>query len=172
MQVFVVFSLITVLWCIYGYSFAFTEGNAFFGGHSRMFLAGIGDAFNGEWSLGSTFSKATPIYEIVFVAFQATFAAITCCLILGSIVERIKFSAVLIFMVIWFTFSYLPVAHMVWYWPGPDAYTDASKVDALNATAGFIWQMGALDFAGGTVVHINAGVAGLVGAFLVGKRLG
>ncbi|MEP7044308.1 MAG: ammonia channel protein, partial [Dokdonella sp.] len=86
--------------------------------------------------------------------------------------ERIKFSAVLIFMVIWFTFSYLPVAHMVWFWPGPDAYTDASKVDGLNATAGYIWQMGALDFAGGTVVHINAGVAGLIGAFMVGKRLG
>ena len=125
MQVFVVFSLITVLWCVYGYSFAFTEGNAFFGGHSRIFLAGIGDAFKGEWSLGATFSKATPMYEIVFVAFQATFAAITCCLILGSVVERIKFSAVLIFMVIWFTFSYLPVAHMVWFWPGPDAYSDA-----------------------------------------------
>jgi len=172
MQVFVVFSLITVLWCIYGYSFAFTEGNAFFGGHSRIFLAGIGDAFKGEWSLAATFSKATPMYEIVFVAFQATFAAITCCLILGSVVERIKFSAVLIFMVIWFTFSYLPVAHMVWFWPGPDAYSDASKVEALNASAGFIWQMGALDFAGGTVVHINAGVAGLIGAYLIGKRLG
>ncbi|MGH8174386.1 MAG: ammonium transporter [Rhodanobacteraceae bacterium] len=172
MQVFVVFSLITVLWCVYGYSFAFTEGNAFFGGSGRVFLAGIGDAFKGEWSLGATFSKATPMYEIVFVGFQATFAAITCCLILGSIVERIKFSAVLIFMVIWFTFSYLPIAHMVWFWPGPDAYTDASKVAALNATGGFIWQMGALDFAGGTVVHINAGIAGLIGAYLLGKRLG
>jgi Amt family ammonium transporter len=172
MQVFVVFSLITVLWCVYGYSIAFTEGNPFVGGFSRLFLAGTGDAFKGDWSLGATFSKATPMYEIVFVVFQATFAAITCCLILGSLVERIKFSAILIFMVIWFTFSYLPVAHMVWFWPGPDAYTDASKVDALNATAGYIWQMGALDFAGGTVVHINAGVAGLVGAFLVGKRLG
>jgi Amt family ammonium transporter len=173
MQVFVVFSLITVLWCVYGYSLAFTEGNAFFGNlTSRLFLTGLGDPFKGDWSLGATFSKATPMYEIVFVGFQATFAAITCCLILGSIVERIKFSAVLIFMVIWFTFSYLPVAHMVWFWPGPDAYSDASKVDALNASAGFIWRMGALDFAGGTVVHINAGVAGLVGAYLLGKRLG
>jgi Amt family ammonium transporter len=108
----------------------------------------------------------------VFVAFQATFAAITCCLLLGSVVERIKFAAVLIFMLIWFTFSYVPIAHMVWFWPGPDAYTDASKVSALNASAGYIWQMGALDFAGGTVVHINAGVAGLVGAYLIGKRLG
>jgi Amt family ammonium transporter len=172
MQVFVVFSLISVLWCIYGYSFAFTEGNAFFGGSSRVFLAGIGDAFKDEWALAATFSKATPIYEIVFVAFQATFAAITCCLLLGSVVERIKFPAVLIFMLIWFTFSYVPIAHMVWFWPGPDAYTDASKVAALNASAGYIWQMGALDFAGGTVVHINAGVAGLVGAYLIGKRLG
>jgi Amt family ammonium transporter len=163
---------VTVLWCLYGYSFAFTEGNAFFGGTSRVLLAGIGDAFKGEWALASTFSKGAAIYEIVFVAFQATFAAITCCLILGSLVERIRFSAVLIFIAIWFTFSYVPIAHMVWFWPGPDAYDDASKTAALNASGGFIWQMGALDFAGGTVVHINAGIAGLVGAFLVGKRLG
>jgi Amt family ammonium transporter len=173
MQVFVVFSLITVLWCVYGYSIAFTEGsNAFYGGFSRLFLNGTFNSADGSFSMGGTFSKATPMYELVFVGFQATFAAITCCLILGSIVERVKFSAVLIFMVIWFTFSYLPVAHMVWYFNGPDAYTDASVVDKVNATAGFIWQMGALDFAGGTVVHINAGVAGLVGAFLVGKRVG
>jgi Amt family ammonium transporter len=172
MQVFVVFSLITVLWCIYGYSIAFTEGNPFFGGLSRLFLAGTFNPADGSFSMAGTFSKGTPLYELVFVAFQATFAAITCCLILGSIVERIKFSAVLIFMVIWFTFSYLPVAQMVWFFAGPDAYTDASKTDAVTATAGYIWQMGALDFAGGTVVHINAGVAGLVGAFLVGKRLG
>jgi len=172
MQVFVVFSLITVLWCVYGYSIAFTEGNPFFGGLSRLFLSGTFNPADGSFSMAGTFSKGTPLYELVFVAFQATFAAITCCLILGSIVERIKFSAVLIFMVIWFTFSYLPVAHMVWFFAGPDAYTDASKADAVTATAGYIWQMGALDFAGGTVVHINAGVAGLVGAFLVGKRLG
>jgi Amt family ammonium transporter len=172
MQVFVVFSLITVLWCVYGYSIAFTEGNAFFGGFSRLFLAGTGDPFKGDWSLAATFSKATPMYEIVFVVFQSTFAAITCCLILGSLVERIKFSAVLIFMVIWFTFSYLPIAHMVWFWPGPDAFTDPAKADAVSATGGLLWRWGALDFAGGTVVHINAGVAGLVGAFLVGKRVG
>jgi Amt family ammonium transporter len=172
MQVFVVFSLITVLWCVYGYSIAFTEGNAFYGGLSRLFLSGTFNPADGSFSMAGTFSKGTPLYELVFVAFQATFAAITCCLILGSIVERIKFSAVLIFMVIWFTFSYLPVAHMVWFFAGPDAYTDAGVVDKVNATAGYIWQMGALDFAGGTVVHINAGVAGLVGAFLVGKRLG
>jgi ammonium transporter, Amt family len=172
MQVFVVFSLISVLWCVYGYSLAFTEGNAFFGGWSRLFLNGTFDSASGNFSLGATFSKGTPMYELVFVAFQATFAAITCCLILGSIVERIKFSAVLLFMVIWFTFSYIPVAHMVWFWAGPDAYTDPAKSDAISATAGYIWQMGALDFAGGTVVHINAGVAGLVGAVILGKRVG
>jgi Amt family ammonium transporter len=170
MQVFVVFSLITVLWCIYGYSLAFTSGNAFFGGMDRLFLKGT--FVDGVYSLGATFSKATPMYELVFVAFQATFAAITCCLILGSIVERIKFSAVLLFMILWFTFSYVPVAHMVWFWQGPDAYTDASVVDAMNSAAGLIWQWGALDYAGGTVVHINAGVAGLVGAIVLGKRVG
>jgi Amt family ammonium transporter len=108
----------------------------------------------------------------VFVAFQATFAAITVCLILGAFAERIKFSAVLIFAVLWFTFAYAPIAHMVWFWMGPDAYTDPKLVDELNAKAGLIWQWGALDFAGGTVVHINAGVAGLVGAYLAGKRVG
>jgi ammonium transporter, Amt family len=172
MQVFVGFSLITVLWCVYGYSLAFTPGNAFIGGFSRLFLAGTFDPATGAFSLASTFSKNTPMYELVYVSFQATFAAITCCLILGSIVERIKFSGVLLFLVIWFTFSYIPVAHMVWFWAGPDAYSSADKVDAANATAGFLWQLGALDFAGGTVVHINAGVAGLVGAIVVGKRVG
>ena len=172
MQVFVVFSLITVLWCIYGYSLAFTEGNAFIGGFDRLFLKGTFNPADGSFSLGGTFSKATPMYELVFVAFQATFAAITVCLILGSIVERIKFSAVLIFSVIWFTISYLPIAHMVWFWMGPDAYTGPEVVDAMNAKAGFIWQLGALDFAGGTVVHINAGVAGLVGCIMLGKRVG
>ena len=172
MQVFVTFSLITVLWCIYGYSLAFTEGNAFIGGFDRLFLNGTFDSAKGEYSMAATFSKNTPLYELVFVAFQATFAAITCCLILGSVVERVKFSAVLIFMVLWFTFSYLPVAHMVWFWAGPDAYTAANVVDAQNAKAGLLWQCGALDFAGGTVVHINAGVAGLVGAYVIGKRIG
>src|SRR5712671_4527710 len=173
MQVFVTFSLITVIWCIYGYSLAFTEGNAFFGSLTdRLFLKGTFDAAKGEFAMAATFSKGTPLYELVYVAFQATFAAITCCLILGAVVERIKFSAVLIFMVLWFTFSYAPVAHMVWFWPGPDAYTAANVVDATNAKAGLLWQWGALDFAGGTVVHINSGVAGLVGAYLVGKRVG
>lgn len=172
MQVFVVFSLITVLWCIYGYSLAFTENNAIIGGFDRLFLKGTFDSATGVFALGATFSKATPMYELVFVAFQATFAAITCALILGAVVERMKFSAVLVFMVLWFTFSYLPMAHMVWFWPGPDAFTAADVVQAQTEKGGLLWQWGALDFAGGTVVHINAGVAGLVGAFLVGKRVG
>ncbi|HEY6864547.1 MAG TPA: ammonium transporter [Burkholderiales bacterium] len=173
MQVFVVFSLITVIWCVYGYSLAFTEGNSFFGSLTeRLFLKGTFDPIKGDFSMAATFSKNTPLYELVYVAFQATFAAITCCLILGAIVERVRFSAVLIFMVLWFTFSYAPIAHMVWFFPGPDAFTDPKTVDAVTAKAGLIWQWGALDFAGGTVVHINAGVAGLVGAYVVGKRIG
>ena len=176
MQVFVVFSLIVVLWCIYGYSLAFTEGSgklsAFVGGWDRLFLKGTFDSIKGEFAMAATFSKATPIPELAFVAFQATFAAITCALILGAFVERVKFSAVLIFMALWFTFAYAPIAHMVWFWPGPDAYTAANVVDAMNAKAGLAWQWGALDFAGGTVVHINAGVAGLVGAYMIGKRTG
>jgi Amt family ammonium transporter len=167
MQVFVGFSLVTVLWCIYGYSLAFTEGNSFFGSLTdRLFLKGATDA------MAPTFSKGVVLPELVYVAFQATFAAITCCLILGSIAERAKFSAVLIFLTIWFTFSYTPVAHMVWFFPGPDAFTDPKTADAVAAKAGLIWQWGALDFAGGTVVHINSGVAGLVGAYLLGKRIG
>ncbi len=172
MQVFVVFSLVTVLWCIYGYSLAFTEGNRFFGGFDRLFLNGTFDSTKGEFAMAATFSKGVVIPELVFVAFQATFAAITCCLILGAIAERAKFSAVLAFIVIWFTFSYAPIAHMVWFWMGPDVYTSAKVVDEMNSKAGLLWQWGALDFAGGTVVHINAGIAGLVGAYLIGKRIG
>ena len=176
MQVFVVFSLVTVLWCIYGYSFAFTEGKGwlspFVGGFDRLFLSGTFDPTKGEFSMAATFSKNTPLYELVYVAFQATFAAITCCLILGAIAERAKFSAVLTFIVLWFTFSYTPVAHMVWFWMGPDAYTSAKVVDEMNSKAGLLWQWGALDFAGGTVVHINSGIAGLVGAYLIGRRIG
>jgi Amt family ammonium transporter len=162
-----------VLWCVYGYSLAFTEGNQFFGGFDRLFLSGaIPSAVKGDYAMAATFSKGVVIPEIVFVAFQATFAAITCALIVGAFAERLKFSAVLIFMVIWFTFAYAPIAHMVWFWMGPDAYTDPKLVDEVNAKAGMLWQWGALDFAGGTVVHINAGVAGLVGAYLAGKRIG
>ncbi|PZP33824.1 MAG: ammonia channel protein [Roseateles depolymerans] len=172
MQVMVGFSLIVVLWVLYGYSFAFTEGNAFVGGTDRIFLKGIWDNVAGTFANGATFSKGVPMYEIVFAAFQATFAGITACLIIGAFAERMKFSAVLLFLAIWFTFSYIPMAHMVWFWMGPDAYTAAGVVDEMNSKAGFLWQMGALDFAGGTVVHINAAVAGLVGAYMVGKRVG
>jgi Amt family ammonium transporter len=172
MQVMVTFSLIVVLWFIYGYSLAFTEGNAYFGGMDRLFMKGIWDNVAGTFANGATFSKGVVIPEIVFAAFQATFAGITCCLIVGSFAERIKFSAALAFMVLWFTFSYAPIAHMVWFWMGPDAYTSKDVVDAMNAKAGMVWQSGALDFAGGTVVHINAAVAGLVGAYFIGKRVG
>ena len=167
MQVFVVCSLLTVLWFVYGYSIAFTEGNAFFGGFDRLFLKGLTPD-----STSATFSKGVVIPEYIYMVFQCTFAAITPCLIVGAFAERMKFSAVLLFMVLWFTFSYLPIAHMVWFWAGPDAYTDAAAADKAQAIAGFIFQKGALDFAGGTVVHINAGIAGLIGALLLGKRVG
>ena len=167
MQVFVTFCMISVLWVFYGYSIAFTEGNAFFGGFSRLFLAGM----NAD-STAATFSKGVVIPEYIYVAFQLTFAAITPCLIVGAFAERVKFSAVLLFMALWFTFAYLPIAHMVWYWPGPDGFTDAAAADKATATAGWLFQRGALDFAGGTVVHINAGIAALVGAYVIGKRIG
>ena len=167
MQVFVVFSLMAVLWALYGYSVAFTGGNPFFGSLGKAFLAGVTPE-----SLGATFSKGVYIPELVFVAFQLTFAAITPALIIGAFAERMKFSAVLAFIVLWFTFAYLPMAHMVWYWDGPDAITDAASLETVVANAGWLWAKGALDFAGGTVVHINAGIAGLVAAFLVGKRIG
>nr|WP_321816344.1 MULTISPECIES: ammonium transporter [unclassified Paraburkholderia] len=167
MQTLVIFCLLGVLWAVYGYSVAFTEGNAFFGGFSKLFLAGVTPD-----TTASTFSKGVVIPEYIYVSFQLTFAAITPALIIGGIAERAKFSAVLAFMVLWFTFSYLPIAHMVWYWPGPDAYTSAAAADKANATAGFLFQKGALDFAGGTVVHINAGIAALVGAIMIGKRVG
>ena len=172
MQVFVTFSMIVVLWCIYGYSLAFTEGNAFVGGLDRLFMKGLFDPATGTFAMAATFSKGVVIPELLFMAFQATFAAITCCLIVGAFAERIKFSAMLMFMALWFTFSYTPIAHMVWFWMGPDAYATKEVVDGLNAKAGLIWQWGALDFAGGTVVHINAAVAGLVGAYVIGKRTG
>ena len=172
MQVFVTFSMIVVLWCIYGYSLAFTEGNQFVGGFSRLFMKGLFDPMKGEFAMAATFSKGVVIPELLFMAFQATFAAITCCLIVGAFAERIKFSAMLLFMALWFTFSYAPMAHMVWFWMGPDAYATKEVVDSMNSKAGLIWQWGALDFAGGTVVHINAAVAGLVGAYVIGKRTG
>lgn len=167
MQVLFVFSLITVLWVTYGYSLAFTEGNAFFGTFSKAFLKGVTID-----SIAATFTKGVGISEFVYIAFQGAFACITCCLILGAFAERVRFSAVVLFMVFWFTLSYLPMAHMVWYWAGPDAYTDAAAAEKATATAGWLFQHGALDFAGGTVVHINAAVAGLVGAYFIGKRVG
>ena len=167
MQVFVVTSMIYVLWVLYGYTAAFTGGNPFIGGFDKLFLKGITPD-----SVAATFSKGVVIPELSFVAFQATFAAITCCLIVGSFAERMKFSAVLLFCALWFTFSYLPIAHMVWYWDGPDAITDEKTLETVTAAAGWLWAKGALDFAGGTVVHINAGVAGLVGAYVIGKRVG
>jgi Amt family ammonium transporter len=167
MKVFATFSLLSVLWVIYGYSVAFTSGNAFFGGFSKLFLSGVTMD-----SLAATFSKGVYIPEYAYLVFQLTFAAITPALIVGAFAERVKFSAVLLFMVIWFTFSYLPIAHMVWFWDGPDAITDADAAARVAASAGWLWGKGALDFAGGTVVHINAGIAGLIGALVIGKRLG
>jgi len=167
MQVFMIFSLISVLWVVYGYSLAFTAGNPFFGTLDKIFLKGVTPE-----SIAATFSKGVYIPELTFIAFQGTFAAITTALIVGAFAERIKFSAVLLFSVLWFTFSYLPVAHMVWYWDGPDAITDAASLATVTANAGAMWAKGALDFAGGTVVHINAAVAGLVGAYMLGKRVG
>ncbi len=172
MQVMVTFSLIVLLWALYGYSLAFTEGNALIGGLDRLFLKGLFNAQTGEFAMAATFSKGVYIPELLFAAFQATFAGITCCLIVGAFAERIKFSAVLLFSALWFTFSYAPIAHMVWFWMGPDAYASKEVVEAMDGKAGLLWQWGALDFAGGTVVHINAAVAGLVGAFMIGKRVG
>jgi Amt family ammonium transporter len=166
MQTMVVFSLVAVLWAMYGYSLAFTEGNAFIGGFDRLWSVGINGTLTG------TFTKGVYIPELVFFVFQGAFACITCVLIIGSFAERVKFAGVLMFTVIWFTFAYLPMAHMVWFFPGPDAFTDNSVVDGVLAKSGWLWAKGALDFAGGTVVHINAAVAGLVGAYVIGKRVG
>ncbi len=167
MQVFIIFSMMAVLWALYGYTLAFTEGTPFIGGFSKLFLIGITPD-----SMAATFSKGVYIPEYIYVAFQLTFAGITPALIIGAFAERVKFSAILVFMLIWFTFAYLPMAHMVWYWAGPDAYTSADAGATAGATAGFLFQKGALDFAGGTVVHINAGIAGLIGCLIVGKRIG
>ena len=167
MQVFMTFCLIGLLWAIFGYSLAFTGGGMFIGGFDRLFMQGITVD-----SVAATFSKGVYIPEFAYFAFQLTFACITPCLIVGAFAERIKFSAVLLFVVFWFIAAYLPIAHMVWFWAGPDAYTDAEAGAAAGAAAGFLFQKGALDFAGGTVVHINAGIAGLVGCLFVGKRVG
>jgi ammonium transporter, Amt family len=167
MQCVLVFALVAVLWSLYGYSLAFTPGNAFFGGWDRLLMKGLVPEAN-----AATFSKGVVVPELGYFAFQAAFACITCALVVGAFAERIRFSAVLVFTLIWFTFSYVPIAHMVWFWPGPDAFTDAAAGATATAASGFLFRHGALDFAGGTVVHINAAVAGLVGAWLVGKRVG
>jgi Amt family ammonium transporter len=187
-QIFMIVSLVSVIWVFYGYSLAFTEGsgsmNAFIGGFSRAFLSGMTPD-----STAATFSNGVVVPEFAYMAFQMTFACITPALIVGAFAERMKFSAVLLFVLLWVTFIYFPIAHSVWYWAGPDAIGDAAKalaaatddaakktaqeaLDAVTANAGYNFQLGALDFAGGTVVHINAGIAGLVGALLLGKRIG
>lgn len=167
MQVLAGFCMIALLWVMYGYSLAFagagtaadaTMWTPFIGNLSKMFLAGVGPD-----SMVETFTKGVYIPELTFVIFQMTFAAITPALIIGAVAERMRFASVMLFLAIWFTFSYLPIAHMVWWWGGPSA---------VDAPAGYLFGLGALDFAGGTVVHINAGVAGLIAAIVVGPRVG
>ena len=166
MQCLVVFSLIAVLWATYGYSLAFTEGNAILGGGARLFGAGLNGA------MAATFSRGVYVPELAFFVFQGAFACITCALIVGAFAERAKFAGVLAFSVLWFTFAYLPMAHMVWFFPGPDAMLDAAAAKAALSKSGYLWAKGAMDFAGGTVVHINAAIAGLVGAYVIGPRIG
>ncbi len=195
-QVFMIVGLVSVIWALYGYSLAFTTGpdgflGAFIGGLDRVFLKGLTPK-----STVATFSNGVVIPEYVYMAFQMTFACITPALIVGAFAERMKFSALIVFIVLWVTLIYFPIAHAVWFWQGPDAIGDAAKalaaakdagakaaaqaaLDKLTGTddmitnmAGYFNQKGALDFAGGTVVHINAGIAGFVGALILGKRVG
>jgi Amt family ammonium transporter len=161
MQVMMIAAVGMIVWVAYGYSLAFTDGgsmNSFIGGFSKVFLSGVDVT-----TMAESFSKGVAIPELAFVIFQMTFAAITPALIIGAFAERIKFSAVILFTILWLTFIYFPIAHMVWFWGGPSAY---------DGPTGLIFGFGAIDFAGGTVVHINAGIAGLVGAIMVGKRTG
>ena len=175
MQILATLCIVAIIWYLYGYSMTFTNGGAYnnwVGGFSKVLLSGV-DAN----SVAATFSNNVVIPEYVYIVFQMTFACITPCLIVGAFAERMKFSALLLFMVLWVTFIYFPIAHMVWYWAGPDVLAAAAKKggDALTAAtsdAGQLFQMGAIDFAGGTVVHINAGIAGLVGCLVMGKRVG
>ncbi|MFZ5733796.1 MAG: ammonium transporter [Pseudomonadota bacterium] len=184
MQVFYTVSIVCIIWALYGYSLAFTGGSDFIGGFSKAFMQGITTE-----SAAATFSVDVNILEMIYFCFQMTFAAITPALIVGAFAERMRFAALALFVPLWVTLIYFPIAHMVWYWAGPDAITDAAKalaaagdeaakaaakakLDEVMADAGFIFKKGALDFAGGTVVHINAGIAGLVGAILIGKRTG
>jgi ammonium transporter, Amt family len=184
MQVFYTVCIVVVLYALFGYSLAFTGGSDFIGGFSKAFMSGVTTD-----SKAATFSVDANISELIYFCFQMTFAAITPALIVGAFAERMKFAAVVLFVPLWLICVYLPIAHMVWYWPGPDLISDAAKavaaatdaaakataqtkLDEVNADAGFLFKMGAIDFAGGTVVHINAGIAGLVGALIIGKRMG
>jgi ammonium transporter, Amt family len=184
MQVFYCVCIVVVLYALFGYSLAFTGGSDFIGGFSKAFMAGVTTD-----SKAATFSVDANISELVYFCFQMTFAAITPALIVGAFAERMKFAAIVLFIPLWLICIYLPISHMVWYWPGPDLIQDAAKavaaaadaaaktaaqakLDEVNADAGFLFKMGAIDFAGGTVVHINAGIAGLVGALIIGKRMG
>src|SRR5262245_24132696 len=184
MQVFYTVCIVTVIWALYGYSLAFTGGSDFIGGFSKAFLMGVTPD-----SKAATFSVDANISELVYICFQMTFAAITPALIVGAFAERMKFAAVALFIPLWVTLIYFPIAHMVWYWAGPDAIQDAAKalaaatddaakaaakakLDEVKADAGLLFVWGAIDFAGGTVVHINSGIAGLMGALLVGRRTG
>ncbi|MBB4568054.1 ammonium transporter [Rhizobium leucaenae] len=163
MQVFMITAMVMIIWCVYGYSLAFTDGgslNSFIGGFSKAFLAGVS---TDPKDLVETFTKGVGIPELTYVCFQMTFACITPALIVGAFAERIKFSAVMLFVFLWVTVIYFPIAHMVWFWGGPSSY---------SAPSGMVFGFGAIDFAGGTVVHINAGIAGLVGAIMLGKRTG
>ena len=171
-QVLMIVCIASLLWVSWGYSLAFTEGNAIVGGLSKLFLRGVTATSN-----VATFSERVVIPEFVYICFQMTFACITPALIVGAFAERVKFSALMLFMALWVTLIYFPMAHMVWYWDGPDAMVAAATqgqaaYDAALAHAGMLFQWGALDFAGGTVVHINAGIAGLMGALIIGKRTG
>ena len=172
-QVLMIVCMVGIIWVCWGYSEAFTSGNAFVGNpFTKLFLKGV-DA-NAQ---AATFSNGVYIPELTYVLFQMTFAMITPALIIGSFAERVKFWPLMLFVALWVTLVYFPVAHMVWYWDGPDAIAAAAlkgqaALDAVNADAGFLFQKGALDFAGGTVVHINAGIAGLMGCIVIGKRLG
>ena len=183
-HVFYTVCIVTLIWVLYGYSLTFTGGSPYIGGFSKAFLSGVTVE-----AKAATFSVGANISEIIYVCFQMTFAAITPALIVGAFAERMKFAALALFIPLWVTFIYFPIAHMVWYWAGPDAIDVAAKalaaakddaakktaqeaLDAVMADAGQIFLWGAIDFAGGTVVHINAGIAGLMGALLVGKRTG
>ncbi|WP_353208781.1 ammonium transporter [Sphingorhabdus sp.] len=161
MQVFMIVSVAALVWVSWGYTLAFTSGTPFIGGFSKLFLQGV-DAT----TVAATFSNNVYIPEYAFVVFQMTFACITPALIVGAFAERIKFTPLILFVVAWLTIVYFPIAHMVWYWAGPDFLVDAPT------DMGYLWGIGALDFAGGTVVHINAGIAGLVGCIMIGKRIG